>query len=141
MTWGSHRRIATASVVFDSVWKDDGAAVYLRALFENTNSASMFVWYSCPFTRSEGEVGCLPQKMAGLLNEPASASYPSWSFSQRGHVRVFLTSSSLSLSLLKVTILLHSCHFLPSLGRFQSITRSISACFYITSRTRTDVGI
>ena len=125
MTWGCHRRIETASVVFDFVWKDYGAVVYLRALFGNTDSASMFVWYSYPFTRSEGEVGCLPQKMAGLLHGP-SACYPSWSFSQRGHVRVFLTSSSLSLSLLKVTILL------LCLGRFQSITCSPSRHVYIS---------
>ena len=96
MTRGCHRQIETASVAFAFVWKDYGVAVCLRALFGNTNSASMFVWYSYPFTRSEGEVGCLPQKMAGLLHGPASASYPSWSFSQRGHVRVFLTSSSLT---------------------------------------------
>jgi hypothetical protein len=118
VTWGCHRRIETASVVFDSVWKDCGAAGYLRALFGNTNLASMFVWYSYPFTRSEGEV-CLSRAENGRT--PARARLgilPPWSFSQRGHVRVFLTWSSLSLSLLKVTTLL-------CLGRFQSITRSL----------------
>jgi hypothetical protein len=117
VTRGCHRRIETASVVFDFVWKDYGAVVCLRALFGNTNSASMFVWYSYPFTRSEGEAGSLPQKMAGLLHGPASASYPSWSFSQRGHVRVFLTSSSLSFP--------PKSHNPTSLYCFQSITFSL----------------
>lgn len=135
MTRGCHRRIKTASVVFDFVWKDYGAAVCLRALFGNTNSASMFVWYSYPFTRSEGEVRCLLQKMTGLLHGPASASYPSWPFSQRGHVRVFPTSSSFSFP--------PKSHNPTSLSRTLPIYRflplvGLAPCLYITRRTRTD---
>lgn len=107
----------------------------LRVLFGNTNSASMSVWYSYPFTRSEGEVGSLPQNMAELLHGPASASYPSWSFSQRRHVRVFLTSSSLAFppkshnpTSLSRTLPIY--HFLPLV--------SLAPCLYITPRTRTD---
>ena len=58
---------------------------------------------------------------------PASASYtPPGRSRNGGHVRTFLTSSSLSLSLLKVTILL------LCLGRFQSITCSLSRHVYIS---------
>lgn len=132
MTRGCHRQIETASVASALVWKDYGVAVCLRALFGNTNSASMFVWYSYPFTRSEGEVGCLPQKMAGLLHGPASASYPSWSFSQRGHVRVFLTSSSLTFP--------PKSHNPTSLSWALPIHHlpPLAPCLYIMPRTRTD---